>query len=47
MNSDLGDCQKFVDLDNALSLYENILTSLLDRHAPIRTKMVTEKFEKP
>ena len=44
-DSDLGDCQKFVDLDNALSLYENILT--LDRHAPIRTKMVKEKFEKP
>ena len=46
-DSDLGDCQKFVDLDHALSLYENILISLLDRHAPIRTKMVKEKFEKP
>ena len=46
-DSDLGVCQKFVDIDNALSLYENILTSLLDRHAPIRTKMVKEKFEKP
>ena len=45
-NSDLDNHNKFINLENALSLDNNILKSLLDKHAPIKTKRKSDKIPK-
>ena len=47
LSSDLSNCEKFVNLDNAIRLYDDILNSLINKHAPIKTKVVTNKNKRP
>ena len=47
LSFNLSNCKKFVNLDNALRLYDDILNSYINKHASIKTKFVKSKIKKP